>query len=133
MFSAAIPPSAAATVLACLDLVEKDDTYIKKLRKNVDFMNKGFENLGLYTFGSNTPIIPILVGDDLVALQVAKAMEDMGVFATSVVSPAVPKGEALIRTSYMASHEQEDLEYVLDVFKRLMKIFPFPTINKARH
>ncbi|MBT3983272.1 MAG: aminotransferase class I/II-fold pyridoxal phosphate-dependent enzyme [Bacteriovoracaceae bacterium] len=126
-FSASIPPSAAATVLACLDILEKDDSLVKKLNDNVDFMARGFKDLGFYTYDSKTPIISILVGDELIGLQVAKALDDMGVFTSCILPPAVPKGEALIRTSYMASHEKEELQYVLDVFAKLKKMFPFAT------
>ncbi|MCO4794126.1 MAG: pyridoxal phosphate-dependent aminotransferase family protein [Bacteriovoracaceae bacterium] len=128
MFSASMPPSATATVSACLDVIEKDNTIHEKLWENVRFMREGFADIGFYTYDSKTPIIPIFIGDDLKAMQVTNFLTENGVFATPVLPPAVPKGEALIRTSYMASHKKEDLEYVLEVFKRAKKEMEIPSI-----
>jgi 8-amino-7-oxononanoate synthase len=128
MFSASMPPSAVATVSACLDVIEKDDSIHENLWENVRFMREGFADIGFYTYESKTPIIPIFIGDDLKAMQVTNYLMENGVFATPVITPAVPKGEALIRTSYMASHKKEDLEYVLDVFKRAKKEMEIPSI-----
>jgi len=128
MFSASMPPSAVATVSACLDVIEKDDSIHENLWENVRFMREGFADIGFYTYESKTPIIPIFIGDDLKAMQVTNFLMEHGVFATPVITPAVPKGEALIRTSYMASHKKEDLEYVLDVFKRAKKEMEIPSI-----
>ncbi|MGB0452368.1 MAG: serine palmitoyltransferase [Bacteriovoracaceae bacterium] len=131
MFSAAMPPSATATVSACLDVILKDHTIHERLWDNVDFMKKGFADLGFYTYESKTPIIPVFIGDDIKAMQVTRFLAENGVFATPVISPAVPKGEALIRTSYMASHKKEDLQTVLNVFEKAKKELDIPT--KAFH
>lgn len=128
MFSAAMPPSAVATVSSCLDVILKDSTIHERLWDNVTFMRDGFAEIGFYTYNSQTPIIPIFIGDDLKAMQVTRYLQENGVFATPVITPAVPKGEALIRTSYMASHNKEDLAYVLDVFKKAKKEFSIPSI-----
>ncbi len=119
MFSAAMPPSAVATALKCLDIVESDSTHMKNLWSNVFHIRKGFKNLGFNILNSPTPIIPILIGDDLLAFSFTQELLDHGIFATPVISPAVPKGCALIRTSYMATHKKEDLDTVLEVFKQL--------------
>ncbi len=126
MFSASMPPSAVATVSACIDVVTNDKSILTNLWRNVAFMREGFKELGFYTYGSQTPIIPIFIGDDFKALQMTKFLEENGVFCTPVLPPAVPKGEALIRTSYMASHEISDLAKVLEVFKDAKKIFDIP-------
>jgi 8-amino-7-oxononanoate synthase len=127
MFSASMPPSAVATVSACLDVIEKDDTIHKNLWENVKFINEGFKELGFYTYGSETPIIPVFIGDELKAMQLTRYLQEHGVFATPVIPPAVPKGEALIRTSYMASHKKEDLAYVLEIFAKAKKELEIPT------
>lgn len=126
MFSASMPPAAVATVSACIDLVEKDDTILNNLWSNVEYMRKGFQEIGFYTYGSQTPIIPIFVGDDLKALKLTKWLESKGIFATPVLPPAVPKGESLIRTSYMASHDRNDLSIVLETFAEAKKLFDIP-------
>lgn len=127
MFSASMPPSAVATVATCIDIVTSDPTILTNLWANVEFMRDGFKELGFYTYGSKTPIIPIFVGDDLKALKMTKWLESKGIFATPVLPPAVPKGEALIRTSYMASHDRNDLARVLEVFKEAKTIFEIPS------
>ena len=126
MFSAAMPPSAVATVSACIDVVLQDETIHQNLWRNVEFMQKGFEEIGFYTYDSKTPVIPVFIGDDVKAMQVTKFLQENGVFATPVITPAVPKGEALIRTSYMATHNLEDLQIVLDVFKKAKAEFEIP-------
>jgi len=127
MFSASMAPSAVATVSACIDLCEKDNSIHEALWKNVDFIQKGFKELGFYTYNSETPIVPVFIGDDLKAMQVTQFLKENGVFATPVISPAVPKGEALIRTSYMASHTQAHLDRVLEVFAMAKKELDIPT------
>lgn len=127
MFSAAMPPSAVATVSGCLDVIMSDEPLHERLWSNVKMMREGFETIGFYTYGSQTPIIPIFIGDEIKSLQVAQFMKEQGVFATPVLPPAVPQGEALIRTSYMASHRKEELAKVLEVLAIAKKKFDIPS------
>ena len=127
MFSASMAPSAVATVSACIDVINEDDTLHEKLWDNVQFMRNGFQEIGFYTYNSQTPIIPIFIGDDVKSMLVTKFLSDHGVFATPVVPPAVPKGEALIRTSYMATHSKSELTKVLEVFAKAKKEFDLPS------
>jgi len=127
MFSASMPPSAVATVSACIDVVTSDSSILENLWSNVAMMRDGFKDLGFYTYGSQTPIIPLFIGDEMKALQMTKYLEENGIFATPVLPPAVPKGEALIRTSYMASHDKGDLSRVLEVFAEAKKYFEIPS------
>jgi len=127
MFSASMPPAAVATVSACIDMVTTDPSILKNLWDNVAMMREGFKELGFYTYGSQTPIIPIFIGDDMKAVQMTKFLENHGVFCTPVLPPAVPRGEALIRTSYMASHNKEDLATVLQIFAEAKKVFEIPS------
>jgi 7-keto-8-aminopelargonate synthetase-like enzyme len=131
MFSASMPPSAVATVSKCLEIIQRDADIHTRLWDNVAFVRQGFKDLGFYTYNSQTPIIPIFVGDDLKVLQLTNYLEENGIFATPVISPAVPKGEALIRTSYMPSHTREDLTHVLEVFAKAKKEFQIPSRNQA--
>jgi 7-keto-8-aminopelargonate synthetase-like enzyme len=84
-------------------------------------MHKGLKALGFDTGKSETPVIPVMVGDDLKAFSMAKKLLDRGVFANVAVSPAVPNGSALIRTSYMATHTDGQLDTVLRAFKEVGK------------
>ena len=127
IFSASMPPSAVATVSACIDIVQQDNDLFEKLWENVRFIREGFKEIGLYTYNSQTPIIPIFVGDDFKALEVTKFCADHGIFTTPVLPPAVPQGEALLRTSYMASHSKEELTKVLEVMSLAKKKFDLPS------
>lgn len=123
MFSASLPPASAATVLECVRVIQEEPGLVDKLWRNAKRMKEGFEALGFDTMGSQTPVIPVLIGDDVKAFMFVKRLYELGVFATPVVSPAVPKGYALIRTSYMSTHEDRDLDFVLDVFSQVGKEF----------
>ena len=119
MFSAAMPPAAAATVLECLKIVEEEPEHLQRLWKNARRMHRELNDLGYNTLNSKTPIIPLLIGDDMQAFAFTQELYDNGVFATPVVKPAVPDGCALIRTSYMATHTDQDLDYVVETLKKL--------------
>ena len=123
MFSAAMSPAATATALACLDIMETEQQHIVQLRKNAEYMSKGLKEMGYNTLNSRTPIIPLLIGDDATAFAMTQKLCEEGVFTTPVVRPAVPEGCALIRTSYMATHTQEDLDYALDHLAKIGKEF----------
>ncbi|RZA07558.1 MAG: pyridoxal phosphate-dependent aminotransferase family protein [Proteobacteria bacterium] len=123
MFSASLPPASAAAVLECVRIIQEEPEMVEKLWKNARKMKAGFEALGFDTMGTQTPVIPVLIGDDLKAFMFVKRLYELGVFATPVVSPAVPKGYALIRTSYMSTHEDKDLDFVLDVFAQVGREF----------
>jgi 8-amino-7-oxononanoate synthase len=123
MFSAALPPSAVATVSACLDLIQDNDDLVKKLWRNVDFMKNIFDQLGFDTLQSQTPIIPIVVPDELSAMQITQFMEDHGVFVTPVIPPGTPQGLSIIRTSFSAAHSLDELSFCADVFAQMAKTF----------
>ena len=76
-----------------------------------------------FTGDSETPVIPILVGDDYKAFGMAKRLSEEGVFVNPVVSPATPKGRALLRTSYMATHTERLLSRALDAFAKVGREF----------
>lgn len=123
IFSAAMPPAAVGAVLECVRIVEEEPQHIANLWKNATKMSRELTRLGFNTLGSRTPIIPLLIGDDMTAFAFTQKLYENGVFATPVVSPAVPEGCALVRTSYMASHEDDDLDYVLEVLDKLGREF----------
>ncbi|MFL5814563.1 MAG: aminotransferase class I/II-fold pyridoxal phosphate-dependent enzyme [Bdellovibrionia bacterium] len=123
IFSAAMPPSAAATVLECLRIVQSEPQHLENLWKNARKMNSELARMGYNTLNSRTPIVPVLIGDDFNAFAFAQRLYERGVFATPVVRPAVPEGCALIRTSYMASHTDQELDYALEVMHDLGREF----------
>lgn len=121
IFSASPPPASIAAVSAAIDIIESEPERIERLWKNTRKMLKGFKELGFEVGPSETPIIPIIVGDNETAFKMAMMLQDEGVFANVAVSPAVPDGKALIRTSYMATHTDEHLDRVLEAFKKVGK------------
>ncbi len=123
IFSAAMPPTAAATVLECINIVENEPEHLANLWKNARFMDKSLRAMGYNTLNSHTPIIPLLIGNDETAFAFTQKLYELGVFATPVVRPAVPEGCALIRTSYMAIHTQEELSLALEVLEKLGREF----------
>ncbi|MBI2604527.1 MAG: aminotransferase class I/II-fold pyridoxal phosphate-dependent enzyme [Deltaproteobacteria bacterium] len=123
MFSAAMPPAAVATVLECLNVAQDEPEIFVNLWKNARKMKREFTAMGYNTMNSQTPIIPVMIGDEMKTFAFTKALYESGVFATPVVKPAAPEGQALIRTSYMATHTDQDLDYVLEVFRKLGKAF----------
>jgi 8-amino-7-oxononanoate synthase len=123
IFSASPPPASVAAVSAAIDIVDNEPERIEKLWYNTNKMLNGFKDFGFHVGPTQTPIIPILVGADEVAFKMAMALQEEGVFTNVAVSPAVPPGNALIRTSYMATHTDEQLDKVLSAFKKVGKTF----------
>ncbi|HLG42987.1 MAG TPA: aminotransferase class I/II-fold pyridoxal phosphate-dependent enzyme [Planctomycetota bacterium] len=121
IFAAAIPPSNAATVLACLNLMESDTSMRDRLWKNAEFVRKGYRQLGFNTGGSQTPVIPVILGDFALTLKFWRRLFDEGIYVNAIVAPAVPESMCLLRTSYMATHEEKHLKRVLDAFEKVGK------------
>lgn len=121
IFSASPPPASIAAVNAALDIIEQEPGRIERLWNNTRKMLAGFRSLGLETGPSETPIIPVIVGENEAAFRMAMMLQEEGVFANVAVSPAVPEGKALIRTSYMATHTDEHLDIVLEAFRKTGK------------
>jgi 8-amino-7-oxononanoate synthase len=123
IFSAAMAPSATATALKCLEIMETEPQHIKKLHENTAYMSKNLKAMGYNTLNSHTPIIPLLIGDDGTAFMMSQKLSEAGVFVTPVVRPAVPENCSLLRTSYMASHTKADLDYALEHLEIVGKQF----------
>ena len=123
IFSAAMAPASTATALKCLDIMETEPEHLVNLKKNAAYMSKGLKEMGFNTLNSQTPIIPLLIGDDATAFMISQKLCEEGVFVTPVVRPAVPEGCALIRTSYMASHTHADLDYALEHLQKIGREF----------
>jgi len=119
IFSAAPPPASAAAVIAALNIVENEPDRRKQLWENTRFMKRQLQDFGFDTGDSDSPVIPIIVGDDITTFTMAKRLQEEGVFANPVVTPAVPPGQAMIRTSYMATHRREHLDQALAALKKV--------------
>lgn len=117
IFSASIPPANAAAVLKALEILQAEPERCQHVIRNADKMLKGFRALGFDTGTSQTPIVPILIGEDMNTFMFWKELFENGIFANAAISPAVPPGMALIRTSYTATHTDSQLDHVLEVFE----------------
>jgi 8-amino-7-oxononanoate synthase len=119
MFTAAPPPASVAAALAALDIIESEPERRERLWENTRFMMTELRGIGFDCGNSRTPVIPIVVGPDQLAFQMAKRLDDEGVFVNAVVSPGSPPGRALIRTSYMATHTKAHLTRALEAFRKV--------------
>ena len=121
IFSASIPPSNAAAALAALEVMRTEPERIQRLLEIGEYMRKSYQQLGFNTLQSTTPVIPILIGDTMKTIMVWKMLFDSGVFVNPVITPGVPAGQELLRTSYMATHTNEQLDRVLSTFEQVGK------------
>jgi len=121
IFSASPPPASVASVNAAIDIIDEEPERRERLWYNANKMLNGLKALGFDTGRSETPVIPVIVGPDQKAFAMARMLHDKGIFANVAVSPAVPNGMALIRTSYMATHTDEQLDRVLKAFEEVGK------------
>ncbi len=117
IFSASMPGSAVATVLACLDVMEREPERRAQLWENATYLRDGLTALGFDTAGSETPIIPVASGNMEKTFIFWKALFDHGIFTNPVLPPAVPENACRLRTSVMATHTREQLDRVLDAFQ----------------
>jgi 8-amino-7-oxononanoate synthase len=123
IFSASMPPSAVATVNTALDIIKAEPERLDNLWKNTKKMKTAFDDMGFNTGNTQTPIIPIMIGEDMHTFGFWKLLFEQGIFTNPVISPAVEPGHGLLRTSYMATHTDAELDRVLEIFNRLGKKF----------
>lgn len=121
VYTASLPPSVVATVLAGLQVIKEEPELLQRLRKNADFMRKSLTELNFRIGHSPTPIIPLFIGDDEKTLRMSTELEEEGVFVNPILPPGVSVESSLIRISIMANHSQDDLEFALDKFKTVGK------------
>jgi 8-amino-7-oxononanoate synthase len=121
IFSASPTPASVAAAMAALEILEAEPERVTKLIKNADKMRKGFTELGFNVIDGRTAIVPVIVGDDEIAFKMWRMLYDAGVFVNVFISPGVPQGRQMMRTSYMATHEEEHLDKILDIFSDVGK------------
>ena len=121
IFSASIPPACAAAALAALHIMRDEPEHAQRVNQIAAYMRDCLRQLGFNIGNSQSPIIPIMIGDDIQTLLTWKNLFENGVFVNPVLSPAVPAGHQLLRTSYMATHTDEQMERVLDIYEKVGK------------
>jgi 7-keto-8-aminopelargonate synthetase-like enzyme len=121
IFTASLPPSNTAGVLAALDVLRADTERRENLWENTRRLQEGFRNIGFDTGPSETPIVPILIGPLDKTLVMWRKVFDAGIFTNPVVPPAVPPSQCRLRTSVMATHTADQIDYCVETIGRIGK------------
>jgi 8-amino-7-oxononanoate synthase len=121
IFAASPTPAAVAAAIASLDIMEQEPERVTKLISNADKVRKGFCDAGFQVIDGRTAIVPVIVGNDELAFAMWKKLYEAGVFVNVFISPGVPQGRQMMRTSYMSTHEDHHLEFIIDTFKKVGK------------
>lgn len=121
IFSASISPSNTAAALEALHIMRDEPEHAERVIRNGEYMRKEMKRIGLDIGSSVSPIVPIMVRDDMRTIFAWKTLFEAGVFVNPVLSPAVPEGQQLLRTSYMATHTKEQLDRVLEIYEQVGK------------
>lgn len=119
IFSASMPPASCASVAAAVDVMLEEEWRLQQLWRNTEVMMERLRDAGFDTGPSQTPIIPVVVGEDATAFQMCGRLFEEGVFVNPVISPAVAKGDALIRLSLMATHTEDQVHRAMDIVTRV--------------
>jgi 8-amino-7-oxononanoate synthase len=119
IFTAALPPANTAGVLAALEVVQVEPDRRERLWNNARRLQDGLRSLGYDIGPTQTPIVPVLIGPLEKTLVMWRRMFDVGVFTTPVVPPAVPNSRCRLRTSLMATHTDDQIDFCLDAFARI--------------
>jgi 8-amino-7-oxononanoate synthase len=117
IFSASPTPASVAAALAALDILEAEPERVDRLIRNANKMRQSLKAEGFNVIEGRTAIVPVIVGDDILAFKMWRMLYDAGVFVNVFISPGVPPGRQMMRTSYMATHEDEHLDKILDIFR----------------
>ncbi|NLH60576.1 MAG: aminotransferase class I/II-fold pyridoxal phosphate-dependent enzyme [Ignavibacteriales bacterium] len=121
IFSASPTPASAASALAALEILEQEPERVTRLIQNADRVRQGLKSLGFNVVESRTAIVPVIVGSDELAFMMWRKLYDNGVFVNAFISPGVPPGRQMMRTSYMSAHENEHLDFIVETFKKVGK------------
>jgi len=119
LFSTSATPADTAACIAALDVLESEPERVERLWDRTRFFKQGLESLGFDTGASETPITPVIAGEDRAAQDLSRLLFDEGVFTPPIVFPTVAKGRARVRTIVTSEHSEEDLKEALDAFERV--------------
>jgi 8-amino-7-oxononanoate synthase len=118
MFSASPTPSSVAAAIASLKILIEEPERVDQLVRNAAKIRTELSAAGFNVLEGRTGIVPVIVGDDLIAFQMWRKLYDTGVFVNVFIAPGVPQGRQMMRTSYMATHKDEHLDFIIDAFKK---------------
>lgn len=121
IFSAALPPASAAAALAALEVIEDEPWRVEKLHKNTEYFIKTLQARGFDTLKSQTPIVPIIIGDEARALEMTRLARNEGIFIVPILSPAVPPNTTRIRAAVTAGHSLQEIDRAINTFEKIAR------------
>ena len=119
IFSASMPPANVATVLKALEILQDETWRLDRLEEISSYMRGSLRDMGFNVWSSQTPIIPVVIGEMMDCFKFWKGLFEAGVYVNAVVPPGVPRGQSLVRTSYMATHTDDHLDRILEAFRKV--------------
>jgi 8-amino-7-oxononanoate synthase len=132
VFSAAPPPAVCAGIIAALEVIESEPQWLRRLHDNSRQLRAGLQERGWNTGLSESPIIPVILGDDRKTYEMTHALYKEGIYASPITYPGVKKGTARVRLSVMATHTPADIVKTLNAFDKVKKnVFPAPGRRKS--
>jgi glycine C-acetyltransferase len=121
VFASALPPSVAAACLAAINVMQSEPEHLASLWRNRTLIYNGLRDIGFNLGGSQTPIIPVIVGDEFLAYAYTKRLHEEGIFVNPVAYPAVKKQESRLRVTVSADLTEQDIGRALSVFQKIAK------------
>lgn len=121
IFSASPTPASVAAALAALDILEAEPERVTQLIRNATRARTLLREAGFHVLDGRTAIVPVIIGDDEKSFKMWRMLYDAGVFVNVFISPGVPQGRQMMRTSYMSTHEDEHIDFIVDKFKEIGK------------
>lgn len=119
IFSASPTPASVAAAMEALQILIEEPERVQHVVRNAEKVRKCLKEAGFNVVDGRTAIVPVIVGDDMLAFQFGRMLFDEGVFVNVFISPGVPQGRQMMRTSYMSSHEDEHLDFIIEAFKKI--------------
>ncbi|ATC95340.1 aminotransferase class I/II-fold pyridoxal phosphate-dependent enzyme [Pseudoalteromonas tunicata] len=126
VFAATIPANIAAGLIQCIDIIEKEPERISRLRQNADYLRSALQECGFNTGDSESAVIPVVIGDEAVAMAMGHQVRQQGMFCQTVVFPGVAVGDARLRISVLAQHTKEDLDSAIEILVNSAKTVKLP-------
>jgi len=120
-FSNTLPPAIVCGTMEALDMIERDNSLVEKLQFNTSYFRKEIKNLGFKILEGIHPIVPVMLGEAAVAMDMSDRLLKEGVYVRGLWYPVVPKGEARLRVQISADHELRDLDFALSCFAKVGK------------
>ena len=123
IYTTGLPPAMAAASLASFDIIEKDSSYKEKLWDRVNYLKKKIQPLNFDTLGSETQIIPLVIGDARIAVDISNRLYSSGIFLSAIRPPTVPKGTSRLRMTVTAMHSKNDIDFLASKLKEIKEIY----------